>query len=450
MISIDWGARIIFIPKADLNLVQLSPTEIYNMDLNWFRLQLKDIEDGEDGICFPSTHNHNTEVSLGGLTFARVIEIINDYTLTFEDGQYAVNLVGANSNIADRVNVNQVSVRSANSAGLISSPAIEYSSYNGGVHVNTSSSYFGTIYPIGTPQKPVNNFLDALLIAEYRGFTSFNVYGSATVDGVMNYTGYSFIGESQTKTTLNVLSAANVMRCEYYDATISGVLDGEAKIKDCFINDLIYINGVIESSLLGNGTIVLGGNANAYFMDCWSGAIGDNMPTIDMGSSGQNLVLRNYNGAVRITNLHNSSNYVAIDLGSGHVVLDTSITAGNITIRGVGTLIDGSSGTTVITDALISKDLISQAVLNTSLIGFNVENSMASSLKRILGLLQENQFLDQTVYSSYNGQKLLTSGRIRIYSDAATVGTNSNVIATYQIEAVWSMDTMQSYKVTRL
>jgi len=70
-------------------------------------------------MAFPDTHKHNTEVTLAGMTLARTVEIINGYTITFEDGQYAVNLTGANNNIADALNVNQVSVRSANTAGLV-------------------------------------------------------------------------------------------------------------------------------------------------------------------------------------------------------------------------------------------------------------------------------------------------------------------------------------------
>jgi len=50
---------------------------------------------------------------------ARVVEIINGYTITFENTAYAVNIVGGNSNISDVVNLNLVSVRSANSAGYI-------------------------------------------------------------------------------------------------------------------------------------------------------------------------------------------------------------------------------------------------------------------------------------------------------------------------------------------
>ena len=69
-------------------------------------------------MLYPFTHNHNTEVTLGGVTLARVVEIVNGYVVTFEDGQYAVNIVGGNSNVGDRVTLNQVSIRSANSTGL--------------------------------------------------------------------------------------------------------------------------------------------------------------------------------------------------------------------------------------------------------------------------------------------------------------------------------------------
>jgi hypothetical protein len=115
-ITIDWATKVINIPQ---NYLTSLGGGIYELNVNTFRLDLRDIEDDEDGIPFKHTHNHNTEVSLGGLILARVFEIIPPYTVTFEDGQYAVNLVGANNNISDRLNVNQVSVRSSNSAGMV-------------------------------------------------------------------------------------------------------------------------------------------------------------------------------------------------------------------------------------------------------------------------------------------------------------------------------------------
>jgi hypothetical protein len=117
-ITVNWPTKVINVPKADMTLVSSDPFEIRELNIDTFRLRLKDLEDDESGQPWPTTHNHNTAVTVGGVTLARVVEIINGYTVTFEDGSYAVNLVGANSNIGDVVNLNSVSVRAANSAGL--------------------------------------------------------------------------------------------------------------------------------------------------------------------------------------------------------------------------------------------------------------------------------------------------------------------------------------------
>jgi len=119
-VSINWATREITIPKADLTLVTGS---LYELDTDALRLELKDIEDSEEGIPFPDTHRHNTEVTVAGVTYARVIEIINGYSLTFEDGQYSVRLAGSNNNFFDVengiLNQNQVQVIPGNAAGLI-------------------------------------------------------------------------------------------------------------------------------------------------------------------------------------------------------------------------------------------------------------------------------------------------------------------------------------------
>ena len=118
-ISIDWPTGVITIPRADMTLVQSVPFEVRELDLEAFRLELKDLEDSDQGMVWPKTHNHNTTVTVGGTTLARVIEIINGYTITFEDGTYAVSALGANSNVADVLNLNSVQLRTANSAGLV-------------------------------------------------------------------------------------------------------------------------------------------------------------------------------------------------------------------------------------------------------------------------------------------------------------------------------------------
>jgi hypothetical protein len=115
-VTINWGQQIINIPKDYLTDLG---DDMYELDLEQFRLDLKALEETEDGMGFPDTHVHFTQVTIAGQTYARVIQITNGYTVTFEDGQYGVNAVGANSNVLDVMNFNQVSFRGNNSAGLI-------------------------------------------------------------------------------------------------------------------------------------------------------------------------------------------------------------------------------------------------------------------------------------------------------------------------------------------
>lgn len=126
-VSVNWGTSVITIPKADTTLVSAGPPEIRSYDVDTFRLALKDLEDDVDGMAFTKTHIHNTEVTVAGLTLARVVEILAPYTVEFEDGQYVVTLSGANHNITDVRVANQVSVVTQNSAGLIvvDTPAAE-------------------------------------------------------------------------------------------------------------------------------------------------------------------------------------------------------------------------------------------------------------------------------------------------------------------------------------
>lgn len=53
-------------------------------------------------------------------------------------------------------------------------------------------------------------------------------------------------------------------------------------------------------------------------------------------------------------------------------------------------------------------------------------------VRKTLGLVHENIYIDNATYDDYGN---MISARLRIYSDAASVGTSSNVIATYLIES---------------
>lgn len=119
-ITIDSGTGIINVPQADLTLVSGT---LYELDTDWFRLQVKALEASENGMPFEDAHRHTTQVAVAGVTYARVVEILSPFSVQFEDGSYSVRLAGSNNNIFDVENgilvQNLVQVIANNSAGLI-------------------------------------------------------------------------------------------------------------------------------------------------------------------------------------------------------------------------------------------------------------------------------------------------------------------------------------------
>lgn len=76
-------------------------------------------------------------------------------------------------------------------------------------------------------------------------------------------------------------------------------------------------------------------------------------------------------------------------------------------------------------------------------------DQIAEGVLRVLGLTQENYYLDNTSYVDHQGAKLLTSGRMRIYSNHLSVGTDEDVLATYSITSTWNGNELETYKVVR-
>ena len=113
---IYWNEKVIVIPRNMLEHVEGS---IYQLDIHTLKKLLTYLEASKMGIAHDKIIYHETETVISNVTYARKIMFINGYTITFENGNYGVNLYGANHNLMDVLNLNNVSVRAQNSAGLI-------------------------------------------------------------------------------------------------------------------------------------------------------------------------------------------------------------------------------------------------------------------------------------------------------------------------------------------
>lgn len=96
------------------------------------------------------------------------------------------------------------------------------------------------------------------------------------------------------------------------------------------------------------------------------------------------------------------------------------------------------------TESIISKvDVIDG---NVDTININLD-TVSINILRLLGLAQENIYIDNQVYDSDNN---LTSCRIRVYSVSGSVGTSSDVLATYNVTATYDInELLDSYKVVK-
>ena len=273
-------------------------------------------------------------------------------------------------------------ITSSSSATLQELESIQYSSFQQGVWIDITSSYTGTDFPVGTPQAPVNNVADAKQIADDRGFEKFYIIGDITFSTGDDIENFIIQGQSPVKTTITIETAALTLGCDIREATVAGTLDGGTCIKNCVVGELAYVEGRIMNSVLTD-TITLAGSSVTHIYQCYDGQADGIVPTIDMGGSGRDLIVAAYSGDIKITNL-TGAQYVSIDLISGRIDIDSTVTAGTFTVRGIGRLVDDSTGTTVNSMALLCVGCIADAVLDEAL----ADHTTAGSLGEAVGTLK--------------------------------------------------------------
>jgi hypothetical protein len=360
MISVTWGTKVINVPKADTQFVKFEPItglEVRQLDLDQFRLDLKALEAGEEGMPFLDTHNHIAPVTVGGVTLARIVEIINGYTVQFEDGQYAVNLNGANTNLQDVTVVNQVSIRPNNAAGLTYSEEINSQSFtNNRVYINDEVGLSGTTFPRGTPTDPVDNLADAQTIASGRKFNSFDLttHTGPIVLGLADDIEFTHWYGVTAGTSRLVFGGADAANASFDRMLLIGNIgDGPVYVTNGSMSNVSGFSGSAKEVAL-NGTITLDSGApeQIVFFDCYSAMAGATRPTLDLNGITVDVMVRGYTGGLTITNMTENIN-VSFDGKAATLELDASCTNGIINVGGMTNLIDNSVGATVVTDRSI-------------------------------------------------------------------------------------------------
>lgn len=365
-LDVNWNTKVITVPQFFLTPLGGSS---YTLDTNALRIALREIEQSEDGQTQPITHNHNTQVTLGGIQYARIIEILSPYTIKFEETgvPYVVSLIGSNNNILEKTNLGTVQVLANNSAGLINITEVQQAAFNGRVAISTSTGTSGTLYPIGTLSKPTLTFTDANSIATSRGLTNFYLVGNFTVSSTDNVTARHFYGEGATlntyRTTVTLTQGCITTNSVWHDCRITGYQGGESVYKDCIIDGLdnahcIYercglLDGAARGYTIRQTSAVSSGHAS-YFKECFSD---EGTAIFDRNGARLNVTFENWHGRLKVINQNHatSSGQMWIHMIGGALTVDSTCTKGKITITGFGELINNSAGTEVDASGLISE-----------------------------------------------------------------------------------------------
>jgi hypothetical protein len=366
-ITIDWQTRVITIDRDYLGVpTQTVPSFIYSLDTDDFRLDLKELEASVAGMSHLDTHQHNTEVPLGGVIYARVIEIINGYTITFEDGQYAVNLFGSNNNIGDVVNVNQVSVRTNNAAGLIVDPGISESlDYGEHIIYDANNGVAGTSWPVGTYASPVNNNADLQALLDTYGRAEVVCLSDITL--IQNFQDVSFVSKTGDETFYANGFKAN--DCNFNKMVVEGDFnDSKIFATECSFNDITNVGGTIFSSILF-GNIGLTPTYQMILNKCSSTKLDTTHVVVDMIVGVDTIFgTRGHSGPLTIIDCDTSGCSATALFESGDIILSATCSDGLVVLGGIASVHDSSTtGCTVDVEGVIDPDTSNTIAYNETI-----------------------------------------------------------------------------------
>jgi hypothetical protein len=225
------------------------------------------------------------------------------------------------------------------------SDADKIATHQGAVWIDANSSNTGTNYPIGTPLLPVNNLVDAVTIAKSLGLTLTRPSSTLTLDEDVS----GFIFEPAGGSTTLILSAlGNHDKCVFDRFFVTGTQVGTTLIKNCSINNIYDLSGTMRNTAFGETFSVSSSAVRFNVYDCYSSVAGDAKPQLDMtGTNGVECNIRNWSGGLQVDNCTGVNNQLSIDVVSGSIKLSSTVTEGDIVVRGIGLLTDESTGGTI-------------------------------------------------------------------------------------------------------
>ena len=235
--------------------------------------------------------------------------------------------------------------------------ALVKTSYSDKVVIDLVNGYAGTGLNIngdyiGTNPAPSNNLTEAKIIADSLGIDTFIVKGTLPITNGDFSNGYFFKGSSPINSMITVANTANIDKCEIWDTVILGDFTGINVLRECLIGgNVTGFSGFASECSFEEITFGLGAGKTAFY-ECKSNVDGAGSPDIDLNGTGSRVVGRGWVGGVKIKNKTDSLGF-SWDHASGHIQILSSVSAGDIILRGIGRSSDFSTGTAIVNDTAL-------------------------------------------------------------------------------------------------
>jgi hypothetical protein len=272
----------------------------------------------------------------------------------------AINSVGGEmSPVLSSPNV-QVVRTASSSATLQELDLIQFASFGNKVTIDIASGVAGTAFPIGNMENPVDNWTDALAIANERGFHDVHIHGDYTFGATDVLDDMIISGDSSRVSTFTLTPGVSTVDTEFNEASIVGSLNGGVCLTNCKLGESVDLEGLEGCADFCQiaGTIKLGGAVTLSF--CVSDVPGMGTPVIDFVGANTTLSMRTYSGGIELRNMADATNTTTVEFVAGQCILHSSCTNdATASIRGIFNLINNST---------LVPDLESQAAKQTTLL----------------------------------------------------------------------------------
>jgi hypothetical protein len=267
--------------------------------------------------------------------------------------------------------------------------------YEGGaVWVDTVDGVAGTdLYESGVVNNPVDNLIDARIIADAVGLKAFNILSGSEITLDQEYDGFIFEGIGYTVD----LNGQSVSGTHFSRALLSGNDSGSnalaTRYEMCGIGTMsLGLSIFNRCALQADLTLV---EAGVYLLDhCLSAVAGTGSPSMDFGDSGPKQVnMRHYSGGIEVKNMgHVTVHKMSLE-GNGQLKINANCTeaiaADQIAIRGnfkVTDYVSGGWGGTISDDARWATDqlgLVWDEILTGS--DHNIPTSAGRRMRELAG-----------------------------------------------------------------